>query len=158
MSDSPNFTAQSVGGFEVPSGRLIVADPVYLTHSDLAVVIDNAKPGRWIAMVGHAQIDGDGPRVSSLFVFHESDAVRDAQDDRELIYTIGVDTGRVCVVDSRAIGSYEDADLSPGYKPGPFGVMTPSGFGDWIYRCRVREHAGQAVSVGIVFIETEGDE
>lgn len=154
MSDSPNFTAQSVGWFEVPSGRLVVADPVYLTHPDLAAVIDNAKPGRWVAMVGHARTDC-GPRVSSLFVFHESGSVRDARDDRELNHTIGVDTGRVCVIDSGAIGSYEDADLSPGYKPGPFGVMVRSGFGDGIYLCRVRECAGQAVSVRVTFIEPE---
>lgn len=155
MSDSQNYTAQSVGWFEVPSGRLVVADPVYLTHSDLAVVIDNAKPGRWIAMVGRAQMDWAGLRVSSLFVFHESDAVRDARDDRELNHSIGVDTGRVCVVDSRAIGSYEDADLSPGYKPDPFGLMVRSGFGDGIYPCRVCEYAGQAVSVRVTFIEPE---
>lgn len=149
MSDS---NVKTLGSFEVPSGRLVVADPAYLNHKDLAVVIDNAKPGRWIATTGV------WPWFSSLFVFHESDAVRDTRDDRDLMYEVGVDSARVCVVDSRAIGSYEEADLSPGFKPGPFGVMVPSGFGDGIYSCRVREFAGQAVSVLVVFIESEGDE
>lgn len=139
-----------LGAFEVPSGRLIVADPVYLADKDLAVVIDNAKPGRWIAL---AEI---GVRVVSVFVFHELDAVRDAEDDRELMFNVGVDTARVCIVDSESIEGYEDADLSPGFKAGPFGVMVPSGFGDGIYSCRVREYDGQAVSVCVRFIETEG--
>jgi len=143
---------KTLGAFAVPSGRLVVGDPCYFDSKDWAVFIENAMPGRWIAMAGV------GPWVSSLFVFHESDAVRDAQDDRELTYEIGVDTGRLCVVDSRAIGSYEDATPSPGFRPDPFGVMVTSGFGDGIYPCRVREYAGRAVSVRVLFIETEGDE
>lgn len=147
---------ESLGGFDVPSGRLVVADPVYLTHKDLAVVIANAKPGRWFAMVGRES--SYGPWVSSLTVAHESELARDGAGDREVMHRVGVDTARVCVVDSRAIGCYENADLSPRLKADQFGLMVPSGFGDWIYTACVREFMGKAVSIRIVFIETEGDE
>ena len=142
-------SVKTLGSFGVPSGRLVVADPVYLTNKDLAVVINNAMPGRWIAL---ARI---GSRVLSLFAFHESDSVRDAHDDRELTFRVGVDSGRVCVVDSQSIESYKDASLRPGFACDPFGVMVPSGFGDGIYDCRVREYAGQAVSVAMTFIDSE---
>jgi hypothetical protein len=143
------FNVKSLGSFEVPSGRLVVADPIYLTDKHWGVVVANAKPGRWIAM---AQIDLGSAR---LMVFHESDVDRDAEDDRELRFKVGVDTGRVCVVDSRSIASYVNADLNPGFTTDQFGVMVPSGPGDGIYDCWVREYAGQAVSIHVVFIEAE---
>jgi len=144
---------ESLGSFDVPSGRLVVADPCYLTHKDLAVVIANAKPGRWFAMAGRES--SYGPWVSSLTVAHESELARDVAGDREVMHRVGVDTARVCVVDSRSIGCYENADLSPRLKADRFGLMVPSGFGDGIYACCVREHDGKAVSIRIVFIEAE---
>lgn len=142
MSD---LSVKSLGSFDVPSGRLFVADPCYFDNRDWGVVLDNAKPGRWIVLAGV------GSRVSSVFAFHESDGVRDSVDDHELTFKIGVDSGRVAIVDSQSIGCYEDAELKPGFECDPFGVMVQSGIGDGIYRCAVREFAGQAVSVRIDF-------
>jgi hypothetical protein len=139
--------------FEVPSGRLVVADPMYLTNKDLAVVLTNAKPGQWMVTVGHHE-----NFVSCVTVFHESELSRDGAVDRELMHRVGVDTARVCIVDSRSIGSYQNADWADGVKVDRFGLIVPSGFGDWIYEACVREFKGQAVSIRIVFIDTEGDE
>lgn len=143
------FRFKPLGVFDVPSGRLVVADPVYLNNKDWGRVIRNAKPGRWIAL---AEI---GPVVASVFVFHESDAVRATNDDRGLHFNIGVDSGRACIVDSESSKGYEDADLSPGFKPGPFGLMVPTGFGDGIYSCWLREYAGETVSVHVRFFDWE---
>lgn len=140
------FAIRSLGSFEVPSGRLVVADPCYFDNRDWGVVIDNAKPGRWIVLAGV------GSWVSSVFAFHESDGVRDSVDDHELTFFCGgIDSGRVAIVDSQSIKCYEDAKLKPGFECDPFGVMVQSGIGDGIYCCAVREFAGQAVSVRIDF-------
>jgi len=152
--ENQSLSIESLGSFEVPSGRLVVADPVYLNHKDLAVVIANAKPGRWMATV--ARGSSYGPYVASVTVFHETELHRDGAVDRERMHSVGVDTARVCIVDARSIGCYENAELAPGLKPDRFGLMVPSGFGDSIYSACVREYAGQAVSMRIVFIETEG--
>lgn len=146
-------TSESLPWFEVPSGRLVVADPMYLTNKDLAVVIANAKPGRWVATVSHHE-----NFVSSVTVFHESELSRDGAFDRETMHRVGVDTARVCIVDSRSIGSCQNAEPVEGLKVDRFGLIVPSGFGDWIYEACVREFNGQAVSIRIVFIGTEGDE
>jgi hypothetical protein len=151
--ENQSSSVEMLGSFEVPSGRLVVADPCYLTNRDLAVVIANAKPGGWMATIGHHE-----NFVSSVTVFHESELARDGAVDRESMHRVGVDTGRVCIVDSRSIGSYQNAEWSDGLKVDPFGLIVPSGFGDWIYEACVREFMGQAVSVRIVFIGTEGDQ
>jgi hypothetical protein len=153
MSVEQSQVVESLGWFMVPSGRLVVADPVYLTNKNLAVVIANAKPGRWFAMVGREA--SYWPWVSSLTVAHESELARDGAVDRESMHRVGVDTARVCVVDSRSIVSYENADLSHRLKTDQFGLMVPGGFGDGIFDCCVREYAGKSVSIRIVFIETE---
>jgi hypothetical protein len=132
---------------------LIVADPCYLTNKDFAVVVANAKPGRWVAMIGREA--SYGPWVSSLTVAHESELVRDGAVDRELMRRVGVDTARLVVVDSRSIGCYVNADLGPRLKADQFGLMVPSGFGDGIFDCCVREYAGKSVSIHISFIEME---
>jgi hypothetical protein len=148
--------ANKQASFEVPSGRMVVADPAYLTHENLAVVIDNAKPGRWWAVM--ARESDCGPYVSSVVVFHDSESELDGAADRELMRTVGVDSGHVCLVDAGSIDCYEIAGLAPGLRIDPCGLMVPSGFGDGIYACCVRERAGQAVLVRIVFIDTEGDQ
>lgn len=153
MSIQQISSIESLGSFEVPSGRLVVADPCYLTNKDLAVVIANAKPGRWMASVGHY-----GGYASSVTVFHESELRRDGAIDRESMHRVGVDTGRVCIVDSRSIGCFQKAEIPLVFMHSQFGLIVPSGFGDSIYEACVREFMGQAVSVRVVFIDTEGDE
>jgi hypothetical protein len=124
---------------------------VYLTNKDLAVVITNAKPGRWMVTVGHHE-----NFVSCVTVLHESELSRDGAVERELMHRVGVDTARVCIVDSRSIDSLENTDWAKGLKVDRFGLIVPSGFGDFTYDACVREFNGQAVSIRIVFIETEG--
>jgi hypothetical protein len=153
MSRQQSLPSGLIGAFQVPSGRLVVADPMHLTNKGLAVVIGNAKPGPWMAAVAHHE-----NFVSSVTVFHESELRRDGAIDRETMHRVGVDTARVCIVDSRSIGCYAESEWNDGVDVDQFGMIVPSGFGDWIYEACVREFNGQAVSVRIVFIDTEGDE
>lgn len=151
---------RSLGSFQVPGGRLVVADPCYLNDKDFSVAIGNARPGRWVAWaeIGprlHPVADWPQGLVASLFVCHGSYSVRDAISDRDLTFKVSVDSGRVCVADSKSIDRYEDAIFNPGFECDPFGVMVPSGIGDGIYLCRVRELVGEAVSVEVRFIDSE---
>jgi len=162
-------TLQSIGSFEVTSGKLVVSDPCY-DHSIIAGVL-NVKNGQWNAEVS---IDDGRPMVlkiehvtsprtgyfektplevdvdSGQAGFFESSAYRDDSVIREEHYGDGErihdETDpfyAVCcshTLEALGAGTFE------------FGAVSSSGYGDGTYECLVAKNDdGEIVSAQINF-------
>jgi hypothetical protein len=139
-----------VGRYEVPSGSLIVSDPCYERGCQCAAEIPMVKDGVWVGSVGMAALPGGVLYVTELIT-----QVIDCPDDLPWIdsgITVGVDSGQMGIFDRVEFDKRPRGKLINVALLSPFGIVSSTGFGDGVYSCLVKQHAGKTVAVKVVFL------
>ncbi len=90
-----------LGHFENQSGAITIGDPCYSKDSECVINKVVAQQGTWKA---HLLIDKKTVERQSLFVHHEDYPVRSNATMGHLFRRVAVDSGQLCVHDSRYWG------------------------------------------------------
>lgn len=163
-----------LGAFTVESGKLRVTDPCYDKGVWCCGVLENAKPGIWIALFRMEEDALWGSRVAELCVRHVEhlNAVIDTLAD----ITVGVDSGQAGFFDDAhyplgetgecgdknsfygKVCALTASDNGPGGGVLPFGAVTSSGYGDGGYECHIAVVDDKVVGASITFIGDDDDE
>lgn len=161
------YSTTSPLNFEVSSGQLFVADPVYTERTD-GGILENVKNGTWHAV---AVLDGCA-NVALLAAYHSSENVDFDRDTFPLgtevrEFSICVDTATAGIFDQgehaktvardpEAIHNAVLVTLETTRSPIdilPFGVYSDTGLGDGQYVCySKRDDEGRVVAVWIDFM------
>lgn len=143
-----------IGGFEVTSTVLRVADPCYPRTDALAHMVAGAKPGAWTAFVEPWEWAGDpsAPRCGRVIVLHASVRSSGVHDWRRLPFTVPVDTGRVYVGGDAEFPCAEDLSSGRLAVMLPAAVVALSGTGDGEYAAySLTDLHGEVVGVAVDF-------
>lgn len=137
--------------FEVRSGVLQVADPLYLAERVRCALYDlRARNGTWRVEVVTGEYGEWGPRISELRCRHGS--ISDNESIEDLISDdIGVDAATVCVYET-ADGIENAHESEEPLVVGPHGACSTSGIGDGTYTACGRYDGEELVAVRVVFI------
>lgn len=166
---------ETVGDFDVQSGKLVVSDPCYDRGTWCAGVLENVKNGKWTAEVEYSDEGDWGSRVKELRAY--ADGYRDHYAYKRVNFEIGVDSGQVCLSDESVYprgetGEYGELDTFYGRACEANGsvagsgifedgraVVSSSGFGDGSYDgYTVTNERGEIVGVRVVFIDEDDEE
>lgn len=161
-----------VGTFIVESGKLVVTDPCYQVNEEeeLQITLSNVKSGDWTAYISYTHEEV----VKSLIVFYGEKKPSGKWHDCDKL--IGVDSAQAGIFDLKVFGrddaiQYElknihdidmdevglkyyiacsdmvAADAQGGVVPG--GAVSMSGYGDGIYRVKVKYNVSKEI-VGVM--------
>ena len=175
-------TIEPLGDLPMPTGRIIVCDPMMVGHSDLPVLAEQVEPGNYQASVVRLSTTyTDNPALHWSEIAALRVVVRDSpvvaweaaqlegQEDPEVLYGYPVDTGLACIVDAGSNEAFGDevwerlSKASDGWDAVPAVVTDPdtghavavsnSGAGDGMYPFWLgRDADGQVACVVTTFI------
>ena len=157
---------------------VVVSDPCYSIPTWCHTIINNVKPGNFMAFVKKVDIDGWGTRCSCLYVIHEKHLNRTLRWI-EHGSSLGVDSGSLGVFDLKGYRN-NNVPIPPGKGERIFGaklgdedywyemmctrtlseeqwgtydtgVVTSSGVGDGSYNLGLAEYRGQVVGFLVDF-------
>lgn len=97
LNESADGQIQSIGTFEIESGKIIVSDPCYEDKggNHWQALLENVLKGKWHALI---EEDGGSFRVAQLIAIH-SDYELDDMNWQEYPNRIGVDSGQAGIYD-----------------------------------------------------------
>lgn len=158
---------------------MAVSDPCYDRDSNLSKIrgiLDNVKTGTWNAFTMNGKLNGWGPRIFELQVFHESCSPEHGDDSIWMSaseFEVGVDSGQAGFFDDEKypygdLGEYAESDSfygraceltlneSGGGILNGFGAVSCSGIGDGCYECYVlHDEKDEIIGAKIIFLEID---
>ncbi|AYV84999.1 MAG: DUF4241 domain-containing protein [Satyrvirus sp.] len=155
-----------LGTFTQSSNKMIITDPCYPKHLDMKnnkyirnKIVKNVKKGMWYGSVFVGKMD---MLNHELIAIHESVLVTDDNDyikyrdiDYDWIFCdhISVDSGQAGIYDYSAYHGRDPDFCCVEYADAlECGVVSNSGFGDFMYDFYISKKNGKIVGIKIVFI------